>query len=298
MTPARFRWGIILITIGVLLLLQNIDILPNDIWLDLAILFPILLIAVGIEKIFTRTRLQFISYLTSIALFGIAMYLAFHYRHDGGGYFSTSTHQIDGNSRVEVIRAELDLDKTNLTIRDSGRDLIYGRFERFTRKPDIDYTVVDDTAIIEYVAGDLTYLGGAIKISGDSDNEWYVRFSEDTPLLLNCSGRESDMHMNFATTPLRRLSLEADDSYIYLKLGDLEPLVTVDVRGEGSSLKLRVPEGIGLRVIAPDYDHYLERLGLTRVGERVFTTAGYDTLMTRVELDIDDDLSSFSVDFF
>lgn len=298
MTPARFRWGIILITVGVLLLLQNMDVLPSDIWLELAILFPILLIAIGIEKIFTRTRLQFISYLTSVALFAVAMYLAFYYSHDGGGYFSTTTHRIGDDSRVEVVRAELDLGATNLTIRDSGSDLIYGRFDRFTRKPDIDYRIVDDTAMIEYVARDLTYLGGAIKISGESDRDWYLRFSEDAPLLLHCSGHHSDMHMNFATTRLRRLSLSTQDSYIYLKLGNTEPLVTVDVRGNGSSLKLRVPEGIGLRVAAPDYDNYLERLGLVRANDHVFMTTGYDTLPTHIELDIDEDLSSFSVDFF
>ncbi len=298
MTPARFRWGIILITIGVLLLLQNIGVLPSDIWLELAILFPILLIAIGIEKIFTRTRLQFISYFTSIALFVLAMYLAFYYGQDGGGYFSTTTHRIENDPRVEVIRAELKPGATNLTIRDSGSDLAYGRFDRFTRKPDIDYRIVDDTAIVEYKARNLTYLGGAIKISGESDRDWYMRFSEKTRLLLHCSGFDADMHMNFATTPLHRLSLDASDCYIYLKLGDLEPRVTVDVRGDGSSLKLRVPEGIGLRVIAPEYDDYLERLGLIRATDHVFMTPGYDTLATRVELDLDKDLSSFSVDFF
>lgn len=298
MTPARFRWGIILITIGVLLLLQNLNILPEEIWLDLAILFPILLIAVGIEKIFTRTRLQFISYLTSIALFGVAMYLGFYYSHDGGGYFSTTTHRIDSDPEVRVIRAELDLDETNLTIRDSGRDMVYGRFDRFTRKPDIDYRVAHDTALIEFKARDGSYLGGAIKIEGGSERDWYMRFSEDTPLLLRCSGEESDMHMNFATTPLRRLSLDAADSYMYLKLGDMEPIVTIDVRGDDSSLKLRIPENVGLRVAAPDYGDYLERLGLTRVTDHVFMTSGFDTLSTRIELDIDEDLSSFSVDFF
>jgi hypothetical protein len=103
--------------------------------------------------------------------------------------------------------------------------------------------------------------------------------------------------MNFATTPLRRLFLDSDASSVYLKLGDLEPNVQVTVRGDESSLKLRLPEGIGLRFIGEDYSRYLDRIGLIE-DNNGFITEGFDSSRTKVELDLDDRLSSFSVDFF
>ena len=57
MSPARFRWGAILIQIGILWLLKNFDVITTDFWEDLLLYFPIILIAVGVEKIFTKSRL-------------------------------------------------------------------------------------------------------------------------------------------------------------------------------------------------------------------------------------------------
>ena len=49
MTPARFRWGSLLVLVGVILLLRNLDVITNSFWTDFLIYFPILLIAIGIQ---------------------------------------------------------------------------------------------------------------------------------------------------------------------------------------------------------------------------------------------------------
>lgn len=299
MTPARFRWGIILIAIGTLLLLRNMNLLTDDFWLELLIWLPVVLIAIGIEKIFTKTRLQFIAYLTSLALFAGALTLAFMIGGHGhlGGYFSSSTHMIEFDDKVRLIKADLDLSETNLTIRDSGDDLVYGSFDRFTRKPRIDYELLEDTARIVYRARSGSYLGGAIKVHTDESQDWYLRFNQDVPLHLSCQGEDADLHMNLSTTPVRVLELDADDATVYLKLGDLEPSVLVKVQGDGTTLKLRLPERIGLMVRGAEYKNYLERIGL-KSRDGLFVSDGYDTLPSRIDLELDDRLASFSVDFF
>ena len=77
MSPARFRWGMFLIFIGTLILLVNLRVLNNNIWGDLLFYFPLVLIAIGIEKIFTHTRFQFISYASSVLLIAVGFYIAF-----------------------------------------------------------------------------------------------------------------------------------------------------------------------------------------------------------------------------
>lgn len=299
MTPARFRWGTILITLGLLLLLRNLDYFNDDLWFDLILYFPLVLIAIGIEKIFTRTRLQFISYATSVCLIFAALAIAVHSQSDSaiGSYFHTTTHQANADPSVDFIDAELNLNETNLTIRDSGKDLVYGRFDRFTRKPKITFRTENDTAFLAYNARPGSYLGGAVKINVGEGQDWYVRFSEDVPLRLRCSGHDDDMHLNFSTTPLENLALDAENATIYLKLGDRQPNVTVTVGGEGSSLKLRLPSGIGLSVSGQEYRDYLERLGFIQSGE-AYVTEGFDTASTRIDVDLESQLSSFSVDFF
>jgi hypothetical protein len=95
---------------------------------------------------------------------------------------------------------------------------------------------------------------------------------------------------------LRRLTLNTDDARVYLKIGELEPLVRVVVGGEDSRLRMLVPQSVGLRIHGADYRVYLNRLGL--VGDDdVFETEGYDTMSTQIEVDLDERLESFSLDY-
>jgi len=298
MTPARFRWGVLLVTIGLLLLLRNVGVFNDDIWVALLVYSPLVLIAIGIEKIFTRTRVQFISYLTSAFLLFGGLAIAF-YAGAGmeGSFFTESSHTIKFDPAVKTLNARLDLDQTNLTIRDSGPDLVHAEFSRFTRKAVIIDKYEGDRATVEFKSRPLSFFGGALKIDTDEDMDWRLEFNDNLPLDLDVNGRNSDIHLNLSTTPLRRLALNTDDAKIYLKIGELEPLVRVVIGGEDSHLKLRVPQSVGLRIHGADYRTYLNRLGL--IGEDdVFETDGYDSSATQIDVDLDERLSDFSIDYF
>ncbi len=300
MTPARFRWGLILILIGLLLLFRNMEVLNDNFWGDLLIWFPVVLIAVGLEKIFANTRVKIISYLTSVALFGAGLLIAFAGSYGGSdsSFFSEATFELPDRRDIQYLRTSLDVDATDLTIRDSGDKLIYGRFDRFTRKPEIEQEFIDDTAIVQLSSrASGSYLGGAIKIETGESQDWFLQFSERVPLELECSGRSADLHLNLSTTPLKRLNLKTEDARIYLKLGDLVPLVKVSILGEDSNLRLRVPKTVGVLISGRDYETYLGRLGFKEM-DGLFISEGFDTLENRIEVELDDRLKSFSVDFF
>jgi len=299
MTPARFRWGLILILIGGLIFLENLDYLSHGFWVDFLIYSPILLIAIGIEKIFTRSRAQIISYLTSVALVLGAVYLAFDVSHGKGeaDFFSKSTFSEEADPGVENLHAELHLGDGSLTIRDAGDDMVYARFREFTRKPDISYLVEKAAAKIKFCGRSSTFFWGTVGIHSGEPDDWYVSFSRQVPLFLDCYGNRSDMHLNLSTTPLRQLHLEADDAEMYVKIGDLLPLVVISVMGDESKLRLRVPRDVGLRVTGMEHDRLLTRLGLIK-SNGFFVNNGYDTLQNKIVVDLDDRFRSLSIDFY
>ncbi|UCG60285.1 MAG: hypothetical protein JSV52_08075 [Candidatus Zixiibacteriota bacterium] len=300
MSPARFRWGILLIQLGVLILLANLEVINYNFLLEGLVFLAVVLIMVGIEKIFTRSRLQFISYLSSVGILAIGFLIAFNSSFGGSAtcYLSDTTYTLDIDPDVSKIRAVLDLDDVGLRIRDSGSDLLFGRFDKFTTKPDIDHEVRDGVALIKVAKRSGTFLGGAIRIDDEGDRDWNLRFSESVPLELECIGEDADIHLNMSTTLLEQLRLEADDSKIYLRLGDLVPSVKVSIKGRESSLELRVPENVGVKIIGEDYATYLDRLGLVEADEGSFVNDGFDTLQTKIEIDLDDELNSFDLVYF
>ncbi|MEE8150078.1 MAG: hypothetical protein V3T75_06455 [candidate division Zixibacteria bacterium] len=298
MTPARFRWGIILILFGLLLLLQNMNFISDYYWDDLVIFFSITLIAIGIEKIFTRTKLQFLSYASSFLILFSGLGIAFvgSYNDPRGDFSSESYFEKKHDDSVKKISANLEVDGTDLTIRDSGGEIVYASFDRFTRKPEIDYEVVDYIAEVSFISRD-GLLGGFIKLEIDESQGWDLSFSEDIPLALHCRGRDSDVHLNMSTTPLYNLFLDLDESDIYLKLGDLMPNVTVKINGVDTKLKLRVPEHVGIKINAEGYESYFKKVGMSRKNGW-YVSDGFDTVDFKVEIDLDADLRSFSIDYF
>ena len=112
MTPARFRWGLLFILVGTLMLLVEADVLNLNFVIELAYLFPFLLIAIGIEKIFSKTKLKAISYLSSVVLVAGALWVAF----EGSSYSSNHSFLKSGSIKwqaddepVDSIDAELRL---------------------------------------------------------------------------------------------------------------------------------------------------------------------------------------------
>ncbi|MEE8404739.1 MAG: hypothetical protein V3S17_05060 [candidate division Zixibacteria bacterium] len=267
-------------------------------WDDLVIFFSITLIAIGIEKIFTRTKLQFLSYASSFLILFSGLGIAFvgSYNDPRGDFSSESYFEKKHDDSVKKISANLEVDGTDLTIRDSGGEIVYASFDRFTRKPEIDYEVVDDIAEVSFISRD-GLLGGFIKLEIDESQGWDLSFSEDIPLELRCRGRDSDVHLNMSTTPLYNLFLDLDESDIYLKLGDLMPNVTVKINGVDTKLKLRVPEHVGIKISADGYESYFKKVGMTRKNGW-YISDGFDTVDFKVEIDLDADLRSFSIDYF
>jgi hypothetical protein len=301
MTPARFRWGMLFILIGTLLLLVNADVLSNNFWIDFVYLFPFLLIAIGIEKIFSKTRLAVISYLSTVFLVAGAFYVAFEGSryNDFGSFFQSTTLEYGADPSVDIIDAELDLDRTSLTIRDATDEIMKARFGELTYKPESDMEIRDGHAHIRLSSryGTRRFVGHAIEIDTGEPDDWRVSFSNEVPLDLILKGRDCNLHLNMASTPLRELLLEAADADVYLKLGELEPHVKVTVTGDDAKLRFRLPQSSGLMVTGVDDPAYLEEIGLVR-NNGGYVNENYESAPTRVEIDLNERLRSLSIDFY
>jgi hypothetical protein len=299
MTPARFRWGLILILFGLLLLLQNLDLINSNYWIDLLMLFPIFLIAVGLEKIFSHTKLSFISYVTSIFLFIGGLIIAYQGSTNGStGYFSKWSYTIDYDAAAQAIDATLDLGESDLTIRDaSEKDLLDGDFREFSNKPDIEHHVENGIAYINLKDRTDRIFDHIIEIDTEDRADWYLSFSEKIPLNLNLSGEKGNIHLNLSTTPLKDLKLTVPRTQVYLKLANLEPLVKVNLQGYDANLRLRVPSTSGLKIKGINDAEYMERVGL-KPAQDAFINALYDSTNEKIEVDLDENLSSVSIDFY
>lgn len=299
MTPARFRWGMFLILFGLLLMFWNLGYLNSNWTLQLVYWFPLLLIAIGVEKIFTRSKFQFISYVTTVALVVGGLYIAFASSSGGvnTSFFSDTTYEKEFDPSVTEVSATVDIGDGHLRIRDATDELVYGKFAQFTPKPKIDYTVNGSVAQVEFRRNTSNLLAGGIEIKTDEIDDWMLKFSELIPLSLECHGDKANIHLSLSTTPLKRLNLDAADSEVYVKIGDMQPVVELRLLGADAEVRLRVPREAGLRVHGQGYDALLEQIGLVKVND-VHQSEDYEAGTPKIDVDLDDRLRSLSIDTY
>ena len=299
MTPARFRWGILFVTVGVLLLINNAGLLSWHYWPNMIIKWwPVLLIAIGIEKIFIRTRLQFISYLAPLLLVGGMAYYAVitgsgYYQ---GGFFSEHTWSEPDDETTRLTRAVVRHDEYDLYVSHTRFDLVRARFDRFTEKPEIEFNRDGETVSLE-IDEDGDGFGAITFHGGRNREEWRLYFSEEVPLRLKCTGDGSDVNLNLAAVPLEELAVDNDRGDIYLKAGKGSPLVRIAVRGERAEFTLDVPSESGIKVTGDEYDEYFRKLGFLEEGGNL-KSAGFDTCDVRFLLELGDDLKHLAVDYY
>lgn len=300
MTPARFRWGLLLILIGVLVILENTGVIAPDFWLASIIsIFALFLIAIGIEKIFNRSKLKIISYASSVlfvvAVLALALESSSHFSDTS--VFSSKVIRESMKSTISEVKAYVDLGDDDLRIRESTNDLLWARFDEGTFKPHYEYKVEGDQAIVRLTPTKSRIFGSFVRMDLNDYDEWRLEFSRVTPLELEVVGNESDIHLNLSSVPLRKLNLKADKASVYLRLGDFLPDINVAISGDRSRLKLRFPNGTGLKVTGVDDVDFFRRTGLTKENG-YYISEGYDSLTNRIQLDLDDGYSSLSIDYY
>jgi hypothetical protein len=300
MTPARFRWGLMLVSIGVALLLTNADVLDYSYWTELLSLWPIILIAIGLEKIFLHGKLRFISYLAPLILVGTMIYVGINAEnYSSDGVLSPSRWSEEADASIKTIEAQIDHYRTDISIGLSQADLIKTRFDRFSRKPDIDFSKSGGLGKLE-----INHRTGGIRNiiiinNRRFRNDWQVFFTDQASLKLTCRGEESEVDLNLRSIPLEELTVENDDGDIFLEIGSMLPNVFAEISGDEASFSLNAPRNCGLKVKVSgnNLNNYLESHNLVKNGE-FFVSENFDSAAVKLNLKLDDNLQSVSVSFY
>ncbi len=302
MNPARFRWGIFFILAGLLLILSNFRYLDWWVWEEILSLWPLLLIAIGVEKIFSNSKVQFIAYLSPVILAIIVLWVAFsgfpdsNLKRSGDAY----RYNLEMDPQYKSLTIDFAMDDADLSIRNTSTDdLIRCRFGSQGGNPETEMSESGGEVSLNFEEGNNH--GGWININHGrrrSSNRWTASVNNTVPLTLKCSGDNSDMRIDCRELKLQELSVDSDDGDISISIGTLEQIVKVSLEGESADYSMFVPAGAGIRVTGADgyINRRFERIGLIKDGDD-FITEGYDTLTPKIELEMSQDITQFSLDY-
>ncbi len=258
MNVGRIRNGAILLSAGVVLLLNTTGHLSWSVWLKIFSLWPVALIAVGIELLFKKSRLAFVAILSPLLFFATILGPAFLYESGFREIYRTSrTYSLnrDLDPAFTDVSATIRLYNGDLRVSSGAGQLISAELDYFNRRPYflLKQGELDQSVTLHITDRDRRWFSGRLGRRWfrrpSEEKRWEIKLTDQIPVSLNLYVRTSEAVLDFSELKLQDLDLEAEDSDVDVKMGNQSEDATAKILSRGSKVAISVPEDLGLRII-------------------------------------------------
>ncbi|NLJ67826.1 MAG: hypothetical protein GX341_00720 [Firmicutes bacterium] len=287
---ARQLWvGILLILVGTLVLMSNLGFLTWDFWGALRQLWPVLLISIGLTMLLAETRWVFLGLLLLIAavLFTALNpmgFLPLNYNLPGvRGHMRQSAFY----SRMwdaSIAQGELGLKVPAGTINliGSADQLVSGRIWYRGGTPIWEYRQRAETAVVTLSSGKMGRW-----LRGSQGYEGSIALGVMVPWEIHLELGAGKLSGDLRSVPITKLTAEIGAGSMDLTLPAKDIRGGVDIKAGASSVRLRIPQGVGLRVHLsnPIGRHNLDALGLRRMGD-YWVSDDYETVPSAYDVTV------------
>ncbi len=304
MDPTRIRrrrspiGGLILIVVGVLFLLLKFH--PElDPWPILARYWPVILIVIGIGKIWdaylyrqnpdappaARHSGLWVALAILLVLFGLALW-----KGRKGNYMRHETQSLDRQG-AHTLSADIEIPAGTLKLSGGSPKLLDADFlyRESEGKPRVDYSVNGDH--------------GSLHISdeekrlhiGTTHNTWDLRFANDIPLDLNLQMGAGQSDLQLRDLDVRRADINIGAGEMQLDLtGARKNNLDVEVQGVVGSATIALPKDVGAKVHASGGIGAVSTDGLTKQDDGYINSA-YGKTPATITVDIQGDVGAINL---
>ncbi len=251
MKIARIRNGVILISVGVVFLLNNLGYVPWAVWFRILSLWPVVLVALGIEIIFKKSRLSFLTVFSPL-LFMAAILGPSYFQNVEltRVYRATETYQYaeDLDTSVTKVTAIIQLRAGNLKVTSESGGLVSADLDYWKRRPvtTSEYSGFDSSTTVEIRDRDREWRGWSWRAWGAKD--WDIRLTNRIPVNLRIYAQATEVELDLCDLRITNLNLETKAGNFDIKLGDLVDQINGTIDSDASRLHILIPEGTGLKI--------------------------------------------------
>jgi hypothetical protein len=287
---------ILLITLGVLFLYAQWH--PDfDPWHLLGTYWPLLLIAIGLGKIWDNTRqrqdptaLRRSSVGSTILILSIVFVLVMVFWHGHGfargrrGTFAMQ-HQSRTVERqgAKSVRASIDMGAGDLSVSGGSVNLLDANFDYRSSKatPRVEYRVDDGKGDLNISEGD-----SDSHIRTTSDNSWTLRLANDIPIDLKINMGAGEGRLRLHDLDLTNLQIDMGAGSVDVDLtGDRKKDLHADIQGGVGQATIRLPKKVGVIVNASGGIGTVVAHGLQHDGD-AYTNEAYGKAPTTIHLNV------------
>jgi hypothetical protein len=286
-------WGIFLLFLGIIFLLQTLDVLPWNLWGTLWRFWPVLIIIIGLGILLRRYNIWLVSLLIAV-IFGGCLGIAI-WQH-GPSLPADVTTESYTVPLDDMALAEINIDFT------AGSITIASLPPGSLNFVEADYAVRDRRATMdvdfEKHEGegklDLTTINQ--RFWGDVAIVWTVNLSGKIPLFFNINLSASNAEFDLSQLKVAGIDLEVDAGNCQVTMPSSAGYSYVNIDSDAANMEITVPDGVAAKI------HIDASVSVSDVDTSRFPRQGdyyispdFETAENRIEMEIECDVGRLEV---
>lgn len=297
-------FGIFLLSLGVIWLLVNFDILNFNVFNALFTLWPLILVVIGINLIFRDnglirglTWLIFLIIIVVYGTYGPSKYSNFHDNWSFGsneGSATTSRH-IEELMRTGLNEGTLKLDAgaVQLGIQDESDKLLIADSESGDVNCDINYTKSGENAEIKLNNKNRKIFGPSV------NNKLDIKLNNKVVWDIKLDTGASNGDIDLSNLKVKNLSIDSGAVNYKIKLGANVPVTDVNVDSGASNFEFDIPSNdVGVRV---KLDGALNNTNLSELGwaknGSAYESPNYKDAKAKINMDADIGVAKLKINY-
>lgn len=313
----RIIWGVLLLFIGGVLLLDNFDVI-NFYWRNVWDFWPIFLIILGVNILFNRNNSQ-TGNIISLGILVIALSVLFvkgqeepknrfWWNNGVRHHVDIDDEDTDDNADTtekniynEQYLASYGEKKTVLNISGGGTtfDLKGTGDSLFTAKVSerrnnflFTKTFTDSVHTLNFK---MRNKGNKWNFDGNN-NDVDIYLNTNPTWFINLKMGAGETKFDISKFKVRTLNFDGGAAELDIKIGDLLPIADVNVKTGVADVKVRIPQGSGCRIKTQTGLSTKDFTGFTKISEGLYETPNFQSAANKVFINFEGGISSFEVD--
>ncbi len=298
----KFRnifWGMILILVGILFTLENLNVIDFD-WYNLWRLWPVILVLWGVSIIPVKNLIKVVLVLIVFAASTYYMMQETVYWHDNEYSITFNNNDTTPEERTQeftipyedsaiVAKLDMEIAASKFVLVDESFDLI--DFEKHGSSIYYKYTVKQVDSIVDVNI----YIEDEVSLSGHNNNRIDMSLNPHPIWDLDFEIGAADANLDLSGLKVSNISIEGGAAAIKVKLGDNNPETKMSIETGASAIKVLVPKESYCEL---DINAVLSGktiTGFQKVERGQYKTDNYDVATSKIYITVETAVSSYSI---
>lgn len=276
-------WGVFLLFLGTVFLLQTLNILPWGLWGSLWRFWPVLLIATGLGILLRRYNPWLVSALILVMFFSCLGIAIWQYGSPAGQTTESYSEPLEGltNARIEIDFTAGNLVMGSLPISSPYLVEAVSQTDEDSATIRADFQRQDST-------GRLYLSTGQVNRQFWSETSWDINLARSIPLAIDVKSAVGNLNLDLSELQVTELQMDIDAGNYMVRMPSSAGTTNVYIKADVANLQLTIPEGVAARVNSEI------NLAAFEIDERRFPREGgyymsrnFESAENRIDIDLE-----------